>query len=537
MKKILLIFIILFISVILHSCSGKTGASDVTQDIEVKKFMNVNIIGFDEYSKICSEKEITSEKIMGNLYYNGNPIPYDSHDVIYYITLSNKEEWDTGNITHSESGTHIGFIENDILDMTKTDAIKSGKRYKLLAYNTENYMLYNVVFTNMPVMTIDNSKGVLDYENPISSTDTAAKMTLTDAAGMVESDIIIKIRGGSSRAFPKLSYKMNLVSETGQNNLNLLGMREDDDWVLLAVYTDESKIRDKLSYDIWSEFAAENNDFGIHNGAQMKYIELVLNGRYWGLYGLVVPVDKKQQNISDKKGEILCKIESWEIPSSKKLRRSNNAGTVDSIVMKHPQEPNQDSWNAVADLVELVYESDDREFADKIADTADIDNILDYWIMVNVMSGEDNSWKNMYITFKQLNGRYKAVICPWDCDLSWGVTWNADAPLFWEYDEQKLTTMIGAGDLPNRVINNDINGARSTLQKRWNQLRKSILSDDALISRVDELTDEIKNSGAWDRETGRWPSGGHVSDDNLYIKQFIKKRMAFLDKYIAELNR
>jgi spore coat protein CotH len=330
---------------------------------------------------------------------------------------------------------------------------------------------------------------------------------------------------------------MNLVSGEDQNNLNLLDMREDDDWVLLAVYTDESKIRDHMAQELWSSFAAKNNDYGIHNGAQMKYIELILNGRYWGLYGLVVPVDKKQQSICDEKGEILCKTESWDIPSSNKLRKSGSADTTDSIVMEQPQVPNQASWNVVADLVELIYESDDKKFAENIADTVDIDNVIDYWIMINVTSCDDNSWKNMYITFKQKNSGYIAIVCPWDCDLSLGVTWDENAALFWQYKEKELTELIGAGELPNRILNLNVNGAQKKLLIRWKALRQGILSNESLTEQVDTLTDEIKNSGTWDREVIRWPSGGHVLDDNAYIRNFLNKRMKFLDNYIAEFNQ
>jgi hypothetical protein len=201
--------------------------------------------------------------------------------------------------------------------------------------------------------------------------------------------------------------------------------------------------------------------------------------------------------------------------------------------MKQPQKPNQASWNVVADLVELIFESDDKTFAGNIAKAADIDNVLDYWIIINVLSCDDNSWKNMYITFKQKNDGYIALVCPWDCDLSLGVTWDENAALFWQYKEKELTEMIGAGELPNRILRLNVNKAQKKLQTRWKALRLSILSNEALIKLADTLTNEIKESGTWDREIIRWPSGGHVLDDNFYIKNFISNRMTFLDKYIA----
>ncbi|MHB1152652.1 MAG: CotH kinase family protein [Eubacteriales bacterium] len=535
------VLITVLIMGMIFSCSDETAViaeeKPGAAESEAAKIMDVEVISYVDYAKICAENEQTTVNIIENLCLNDIPVPYDSIDNSYYLTIAADDHLNKYKLTHDSREVCIKFVEGLDLNFSLAEAAASGKSYKLFAYDSSSYLLCKIVFTYMPVMTIDNNGIVDDYNYPIASAETDAKMTLTYAGTRQESEIIINIRGGSSRAFPKVSYKMNLVSGSDQNNLNLIGMREDDDWVLLAIYTDESKIRDRLSYDLWSAFGAKNNNYGIHNGAQIKYIELILNGRYWGLYGLVVPVDKKQQNINDKKGEILCKTESWDIPKSSELRRADSAQTVDSIVMNHPKEPNKVSWGIVADFVELIYESDDNVFMDKIADTADIGNVLDYWILVNVISGEDNAWKNMYITFKKDISGYTALVCPWDCDLSWGVTWDGDGALFWQYKEKELTRLIGAGELPNRLILLDVNGARRKLQIRWKALRKGILSDDSLIRQVDMLTDEIKKSGTWDREIKRWPSGGHVLDDNLYIKNFIKGRMKFLDEYIEKINR
>ncbi|MDD4771982.1 MAG: CotH kinase family protein [Eubacteriales bacterium] len=539
MKKIkVLIFIALLLFSVLFACSDDIGGNQYGNTITESKVMGIEVMKIDDYTKICVENEQTTDNIIGDLYINDIQIPYDSENNVYYITVASGDNLNKYKLTHS-AGTAVSLkiLENTELELSLEEIISAGKNYKLFAYNNTQYLLCRLIFTYMPVMTIDNSGTVVDYNYPITPDISEGFMTLTDAGTKQKSDILINVRGGSSRAFPKVSYKMNLVADGKKNDMNLLGMRNDDDWVLLAIYTDESKIRDRLSYDLWSAFAAKNNNFGLHNGPQIKYIELILNGRYWGLYGLVVPVDKKQQKIDDVQSEILCKIESWEIPKAAEIRESASARSVDSIFMKHPDEPDEASWNIVADLVGLIFESDDDVFMKEIAKVVDIDNVLDYWILVNVISGEDNGWKNMFMTFKRNYSGYTALLCPWDCDLSWGVTWDADAPLFWQYREKELTEFIGAGVLPNRIILSDVNGARKKLSNKWRSLRRGVLSDDALINRVSELTDELKSSGTWDREVQRWPSGGHVYDDNGYIKNFIKGRMKFLDDYIEKINR
>ena len=78
--------------------------------------------------------------------------------------------------------------------------------------------------------------------------------------GVKESSYNAHLRGNTSRMYPKNGYKLNLVKNTASgtvvnNKQAVFGMREDDDWILYAMYNDESKIRDRLCIDIWNEFS------------------------------------------------------------------------------------------------------------------------------------------------------------------------------------------------------------------------------------------------------------------------------------------
>ena len=71
------------------------------------------------------------------------------------------------------------------------------------------------------------------------------------------------IRGGSSRLNPKKSYKITLYkkNQTGsgalrKNDVSFLGMRSDNEWLLYAMYSEDTKVRDKLSRDMWNESGA-----------------------------------------------------------------------------------------------------------------------------------------------------------------------------------------------------------------------------------------------------------------------------------------
>lgn len=517
--------------------AGNSDMTPVTEAAEIpEELFGVKVISYEEYTELYLKNDLSDGGFIENMCFDSLPLPYAGDLQTYFVPVERDEDWSGGVLSCEGAELRFVYTEYDSFDVSPDEAVSEGYRYRLVAYNDSEYIMVGIVFTYMPVMTVDSLSEDADPDYPFGDEDSDAYMTLTSPGTSQSSETLIHCRGGSSRSFPKIGYKLNLRKNGENRKLNLLGMREDDDWILLPMYTEESKIRDKLSLDLWSEFAAGNNSFGIHNGAQLEYIELIINGVYWGLYGLVVPVDGAQQDIHEDEGEMLLKIESWEVPSSEELSEAGNAASVGSITFKKPDEPDQEDWNKVAEFVRLIYEAGDSDFEFNISNYVDVSNVLDYWIFVNLISGQDNAWKNMFVTYKlEDSGSLRILLCPWDCDLSWGVTWNGDMPLFWEYRDD-LVRYIGGGQLPERIIALDVGNAVSLLQTKWDLLRRGILSEKNLLARIDDLTYTVKSSGAWGRDAKRWTNGGHAEDDNQYVKDFAVDRLAFLDSYIKALG-
>ena len=84
---------------------------------------------------------------------------------------------------------------------------------------------------------IDNGPGNINHEN--------------DSANNYFGHIGIEIRGESSQMFPKKSYTVETRDSLGENrNVPLLGMPEENDWVLYAPYSDKSMLRNYISFFI-----------------------------------------------------------------------------------------------------------------------------------------------------------------------------------------------------------------------------------------------------------------------------------------------
>jgi len=103
----------------------------------------------------------------------------------------------------------------------------------------------------------------------------------------------IKIRGGKSGVsiYPKKGYRIEL-SEIK----SLLGMREDDDWILFAMYLDFPRMRIKLAMDLWNSLRPIDPTAILPDS---KYVRVYVNGEFHGLYLLAERNDRRLFGLDD----------------------------------------------------------------------------------------------------------------------------------------------------------------------------------------------------------------------------------------------
>ncbi len=558
-KFFLFLIFLIFLSVTAAGCAHENAgaeeaaSSDISEteaDVSVTMPDSGSIFGMElidnkEYSAITMPRDPTGDALISLCSVNAVPAAYSDYNGTFYATVKKGSDFSDYSISFEAAESVKVFVvkmEYDRFSGTLDDAVQSGYNFLFLAVNEKSSRIYRLVLTYLPVMTVTGNGHACrtpeDGSNPFSSSDSRAYITFRSCDEYYESSTLIHQRGGSSRSFPKTSYRLNLRDDSFEkkNKLNLLGMRKDDDWILMAMYTDESKIRDKMSMDLWLDMTGAENSRGEKFGTEIEYIELIIDGCYWGIYGLTVPVDGVMAETDTDNGEILVKTESWEIPYSGDILRANHSTSMGSLTIKEPEPPDQDDWDVLADFMSIVYESSDEEFASRITDYISVPTAIDHWIFVNVISGVDNAWKNMFLSFKRSGNGYRVDLCPWDCDISWGVNWTGRTALFWEKDIDYLVSYIGAQNMAGRMLVT-MDEAGKYLVSRWAELRSGLLSEEALFERADRLNEEVRGCGAYDRDTARWPNGGHTDDvNNDYIRKFITLRLDYLDRYISDFE-
>lgn len=535
MKKIVFIVnVILFALVCVFYVVGIERNDSIRCDIGTPKSI----------AKIEENTSLTTDDILQNLYFNGEALPYDQESSTFYLPLSMKNEtWEYGELTSNEAEVSILFT-TDFKEVSKLDAIANNESFSFLAFTKHVHRYYRIVFTGLPIMNITINDGSLE-EN--ASIDMSLYSADTKSEWVQHSMANIRVRGNTSRIYPKKGYKLELTkyNNSGKvvnNKQSLLKMRTDNDWILYAMYNDDTKIRDKLSIDIWNQFGARDNPYSSDFGTKLEYVELVVNGEYYGIYGLMEPVDAKKLDITKsneaESQEYIYKRTYPFVLSLDDFIEDSDILSRCGFELKGISKYNDISlkaWKPLADFIH-VQNLSDEEYIKEIENVIDINSVSNAWLFFQIVSGLDNRAKNVYYVAKMTDMGSRLFFVPWDLDLTWGNVSKGEEfpPLFTAYEPETMTE-IANWETGQRVIDLNAGNSISMVKEKWNLLRGSILTDDALTKHIESLEDTVIDSGAMARETKRWPEGAHTTD-YTDIKQYAVDKMEFLDSYFATLT-
>ena len=112
-------------------------------------------------------------------------------------------------------------------------------------------------------------------------------------------NMLAKYRGGTSKNYEKKNYAVKLVDEFGLKlSASILGMRDDNSWILDAMAVDKARMRNRVAFDIWNAMDVKpyyyESEPKVRTGISGKFVELYLNDDYNGIYCLNEKLDRKQ---------------------------------------------------------------------------------------------------------------------------------------------------------------------------------------------------------------------------------------------------
>ena len=399
-----------------------------------------------------------------------------------------------------------------------SDALRDGYAYQLIAYTDTEYSYAQIVFTGLPVVT-------LEADGPISYADTPAQVTVASPAGALDTRAIAHLRGAGSSFSEKKSYKIDFVH--GQKNSTAIadvpGIGQADDVILLAGVMDQSLMRDRLSWDVYAMMAGEDEPYGPRS---TQYVELFADNRYQGVYVMMEPVDdgEELQKRSANAPMMDSVYRSAQIDYAGERAYVENPMRAGSIYELYHAPAAGHEFDALAPYLKLeqMTPQEAAEFARMAAEHIDMASVLRYYLLVQGGGMSDNVYNNMYVIAHGAGGRTVYSFAPWDMDLTWGRFKDGD-------DFYHGLFSFGVAQ---RMIDEDVPGVRRMLADMWAQLRETVFSEENVQRLVDGYTHELDASGAYMRDALRWRGEAYMAD-GYEIITFAAEHFPILDGIFA----
>jgi hypothetical protein len=402
--------------------------------------------------------------------------------------------------------------------------------------------------SNLPIVLINTDGGVTIPDDPrvlasmkIIDRGNGLRNYLTDkdSAKYLNYDgrIDIEIRGSSSQVDPKKQYGFSTKQADGvvNNNVSILGLPEDNDWILNALVFETSLIRNYLCYNL-SRMIGEY-------ASRTVYCEVMINGEYMGLYLLlekvkqghdrvnVTNIDPGDNSFPDVTGGYITKADkttggdpvAWTMPGGQ-----GDVGVDFIHELPKPENvtPQQNNYiHSQFEQLNIAAAAGNASPINGYPSIIDIPSFIDYMI-INELSANADAYQFSTYYHKDRNGKLRAGPI-WDQDLTFGYDL-----FFWGLDRSKTDTWQfwngdneGPAFWKNLFINPEF---KCYLSKRWNQLiQPGHPLDSVLIDRFIDKTDSAL-SEAVVRENDKWGTSLYHAGEIQKIKTFIQERIPWI---------
>ena len=345
----------------------------------------------------------------------------------------------------------------------------------------------------------------------------------------------IEIRGSSSQLLPKKGYGLTTLKadNISNNNVSLMGMPSENDWILNGIAFDPSLIRDYLSYNLSRQLG--------NYATRTVYCELVINGDYKGLYILqekiksstgrvnILKIATTDNNAPNLTGGYITKADkdtggdpiawtmssySWgtnfihELPKPTAVTTQQNSYIYNQF-LNLQNTSNTNNINLVTGYPSVI----------------DIPTFIDFMLMNELASNPDGY---QFSTFfhKDRSGKLRAGPI-WDFNLTYGndlfsMGFDRSRYNVWQFSD-------GGNDGPKfwrDLFNNPT--YKCYLSKRWNELIQpgQPMNYNSLVQYIDQIVASISEAKV--REHQKWATVPNQVAEIDNLKLFLWNRISWM---------
>lgn len=329
----------------------------------------------------------------------------------------------------------------------------------------------------------------------------------------------IKCRGGISSKYYKHSFSLEL-----EKKYSFVNLANDDDWILNANYIDKTFMRHKISYDLFREMNTKNI------AAKCAFIDISINDNYNGLYVLMEEINGSMVGLN--KNDSMAMLFK-DPPVFRKERLSYVQDSLNYYQQKYPMINESDKTYYIEEFKNFLFYSNDSDFVRDVSSWVDIENVIDWHIILLFSNNGDGIMKNFYLYKLDKETPFRFAI--WDYDHSFGRDGDNELNLM----ERELD--CNRAILLDRLSNIPDTKYLHKLKKRWFELRElhiisfenfeaHLLENDKIISK------EIgRNFEKWPIDSKWYYDSNNYKQELDLMREFVNIRVNQLDEYFNSL--
>ncbi len=407
----------------------------------------------------------------------------------------------------------------------------------------------NFTSSNLPIVILNTGGANIPDEPKIEATMKIIKRPENELNYVIDESnpdyldfdgpIQIEVRGSSSQLFSKKQYSLTTYDSTGEkDNVKLLGLPKENDWILNALAYDTTFVRDYVSYKLSNSL----NQYA----SRAEYCELILNGEYRGIYMLLEKLKADDNRINIKKikdddnelpdltGGYIVKADKiegteelgWSMPSY----GWGNVNFAYEVPKPEDKTSQQDDYiqNVFNQLADTSYNpsnnSSNASLFDGYPSIIDIPSFIDF-MLLNELASNVDAYQFSTFFHKDRGGKLRAGPV-WDFNLTFGndlFEWGFDRSKYniWQF----LDGNRGARFWTDLFYDPDFS---CYLTKRWLELTATdqVLNENKINDLIDETVVNIFD--AVNRQEQVWNIDIDFDGRIANLKTFISQRIQWI---------
>ena len=395
----------------------------------------------------------------------------------------------------------------------------------------------NNPITNLPLEILDDPKILATMKiikrpdggrNYLSDINTTTYLNYSGRIG-------IEIRGSTSQDLPKKAYSLTTLKadNISNNNVSILGMPSENDWILNGLAFDPSLIRDYLSYNLSRQIG--------NYASRTEYCEVILNGNYIGLYIMqekikagsdrvnVLKIGTSDSSSLNVTGGYITKADkttggdpvAWTMPTY--------VASVDFIhELPKPEAVLPVQTNYIYNQFLQLASTSNANATSVIngyPSVIDVPSFVDF-MLINELASNADAYQFSTYFHKDRNGKLRAGPI-WDFNLTYG-----NDLFLWGFDRSKTDIwQFSNGDNEGAkfwtdLFNNPL--YKCYFAKRWNQLTQTgqALNYSSMLQFIDTTLNYISEAKV--REHQKWGTVTNQDTEITNLKAFLSNRISWI---------